>query len=240
MTNALDRILAYKRDEVTAAKAARSVAALEADAAAAGAPRGFAAKLEEVSARDGMALIAEIKKASPSAGLIAENFDPAEIAQLYERGGAAALSVLTDRQFFQGSLDDLFAARTAVGLPVLRKDFTLDRYHLLQASANGADCVLLIVAALEDEDLADLLAYARELKLDALVEVHDAAELDRALAVEADMIGVTHWAPTIYRPTVSINPDNINVASTSCNAFIQNFRCYIDHRINTTFENFLI
>jgi len=150
--------------------------------------RGFRRALE----RKKPAVIAEIKKASPSAGLIAEDFDPAEIAQRYERSGAAALSVLTDRQFFQGSLDDLFAARTAVGLPVLRKDFTLDRYHLLQASANGADCVLLIVAALDDEELTDLLTYARELQLDALVEVHDAAELDRALAVEADMIGVNN------------------------------------------------
>ena len=138
------------------------------------------------------AVIAEIKKASPSAGLIAEKFDPGDIARQYEEAGAAALSVLTDRQFFQGSLDDLVEARSSVRLPVLRKDFTLDRYHLLQASAAGADCVLLIVAALTDEELTELLAAARELELDALVEVHDEAELDRALAVGADLIGVNN------------------------------------------------
>jgi indole-3-glycerol phosphate synthase len=138
------------------------------------------------------AIISEIKKASPSAGLIADNFKPAEIARAYERAGAACLSVLTDKQFFQGSLDDLTEARASCGLPVLRKDFTLDRYHLLQASGAGADCVLLIVAALTDHELRELLEQATEFELDVLVEVHDEAELDRALAVDANLIGVNN------------------------------------------------
>ncbi len=138
------------------------------------------------------AIIAEIKKASPSAGVIAEAFDPAAIAMGYEANGAAALSVLTDQQFFQGSLDDLDAARNSTQLPVLRKDFTLDRYHIMQASAAGADAILLIVAALTDYEVVDLLRQARELELDPLVEVHDEAELDRALAAGADLIGVNN------------------------------------------------
>lgn len=138
------------------------------------------------------AVIAEIKRASPSAGLIAPDFDPAAIAQSYQEAGAAALSVLTDRQFFQGSLDDLVAARVATSLPVLRKDFTLDRYHLLQASTGSADCVLLIVAVLDDAELRELLAASRELGLDALVEVHDGTELERALDAGADLVGVNN------------------------------------------------
>ncbi len=150
--------------------------------------RGFRAAL----ASKRPAVIAEIKKASPSAGLIANDFDPAKIARSYESAGAAALSVLTDRQFFRGSLDDLVTARLATRLPVLRKDFTLDRYHLLQASARRADCILLIVAVLDDEELRELLAAAKELRLDALVEVHDGSELERALAAGADLVGVNN------------------------------------------------
>ena len=150
--------------------------------------RGFR---EAVASRK-PAVIAEIKKASPSAGLIANDFDPAAIARSYQQAGAAGLSVLTDEQFFQGSLDHLVEARTATSLPVLRKDFTLDRYHILQASAHSADCVLLIVAVLEDAELSELLAAAGELRLDALVEVHDADELDRALRAGADFVGVNN------------------------------------------------
>ena len=138
------------------------------------------------------AVISEIKKASPSAGVIAETFEPAAIASRYEAAGAAGLSVLTDRQFFQGSLEDLAAARGATNLPVLRKDFTLDRYHLLEAAAWGADAVLLIVAALSDAKLRDLLGQAEELNMEALVEVHDERELERALGAEADWIGVNN------------------------------------------------
>ena len=150
--------------------------------------RGFRAAI----ASKNPAVIAEIKKASPSAGLIAEDFDPAAIARGYQAAGAAGLSVLTDKQFFQGSLDHLVEARTATSLPVLRKDFTLDRYHILQASSHAADCILLIVAVLEDAELLELLAAAAELRLDALVEVHDGDELDRALHAGADFVGVNN------------------------------------------------
>jgi len=151
--------------------------------------RGFLRALENAFP----AIIAEIKKASPSRGLIAERFDPAELARRYQAGGAAALSVLTDLQFFQGSLDHLRMAREAAGrLPVLRKDFTLDRYHLWQAAAHGADAVLLIVAILPPVKLRELLEEARALGLDALVEVHDRAELDQALEAGAVLIGVNN------------------------------------------------
>ena len=150
--------------------------------------RGFRAALE----RKSPAVIAEIKRASPSEGAIRAGADPGEIARRYEEAGAACLSVLTDKQYFGGSLDDLVSARAAVGLPVLRKDFTLDRYHLLQASVHSADCVLLIVAALSDAELAELAAEAEALALDVLVEVHDEAELDRALAAGAGLIGVNN------------------------------------------------
>lgn len=150
--------------------------------------RGFRRALE----RSAPAIIAEIKRSSPSRGRIAEQFDPASLARRYEAGGAAALSVLTDGQFFEGSLDHLTQARDATRLPVLRKDFTLDRYHLWQAAAHGADAVLLIVAILPRVELRDLLAGARDLDLDALVEVHDRAELDRAVEAGADLIGVNN------------------------------------------------
>ena len=182
----LEQIIVRKRAELVAERATADMAGLE------GRRRPVRRSFRKALAAKRPAIIAEIKKASPSAGVIADDFDPAMIATGYQQGGAAALSVLTDKQFFQGSLHDLVRARVATNLPVLRKDFTLDRYHLLQASAEGADAVLLIVAALDDEELTTLLAEARELELDALVEVHDEAELDRALAVGADLIGVNN------------------------------------------------
>ena len=182
----LDQIVARKRTELLVDRSLVKESDLERRRVPA--RRGFRKAL--ASRRP--AVIAEIKKASPSAGLIADEFDAAEIARAYERSGAAALSVLTDRQFFQGSMDDLFAARTATSLPVLRKDFTLERYHVLQASAGGADCVLLIVAVLEDSELRELLSAAEELGLDALVEVHDGDELERALAAGAGLVGVNN------------------------------------------------
>lgn len=150
--------------------------------------RGFRRALETKEP----AVIAEIKRASPSEGAINAELDPVTVARQYEDAGAACLSVLTDKQYFGGTLDDLVTARSAVKLPVLRKDFTLDRYHLLQASAHGADCVLLIVAALTDAELSELLAEGKKLELDVLVEVHDEAELDRAIAAGADLIGVNN------------------------------------------------
>lgn len=182
----LDQIVVRKRAELVSERALVKQEDLESKPVPR--RRGFRAALEAKRP----AIIAEIKKASPSAGLIAEEFDPATIARGYQAAGAAALSVLTDRQFFQGSLDDLMAARTATSLPVLRKDFTLDRYHLLQASTHGADCVLLIVAVLEFAELKELLAAADALQLDALVEVHDGDELDRALEAGASLIGVNN------------------------------------------------
>jgi indole-3-glycerol phosphate synthase len=152
-------------------------------------PRGFRAAL---AARPEVALIAEVKKASPSAGVIREDFVPRLIARAYREGGARCLSVLTDEEFFQGSLTYLAEAREAVDLPVLRKDFILDELQVLEARAWGADCVLLIVAALEQEELADLQKQARDLGMDALVEVHTREELEVALSVEADLIGINN------------------------------------------------
>jgi len=182
----LDRILAHKRRELAAERLNVPLELLE--KARPTRRRGFRAALESRQP----AVISEIKRASPSAGLIAPNFDPAVTAQGYERAGAAALSVLTDSRFFKGSLAHLAAARAATSLPLLRKDFTIDPYHVLQASAGGADCVLLIVAALADAELRELLAAAAEVHLDALVEVHDSGELDRALDAGATIVGVNN------------------------------------------------
>lgn len=153
-----------------------------------GARRGFRRALEQ----NAPAIIAEIKKASPSRGLMTEHFEPADLARRYEAGGASALSVLTDIQFFEGSLEHLEQAHRATRLPILRKDFTLDLYHLWQAAAHGADAILLIVAILPQRELERLLALARDLDLDALVEVHDREELERALEAGADLIGVNN------------------------------------------------
>jgi len=182
----LDQIMVRKRAELLLEQAETPIEELE--ALPTPERRPFRGGLE--MARP--AIISEIKKASPSAGVIADDFDPAGIASGYEEGGAAALSVLTDQQFFQGSLEDLEVARSATNLPVLRKDFTFDRYQLVQASVSGADAILLIVAALTDYELLDLMSQARELALDALVEVHNEPELDRALTAGVDLIGVNN------------------------------------------------
>jgi len=185
----LDRILAVKRDEVAALRRDPGERELRARADRADAPRGFARALAN-GARP--RVIAEFKRASPSKGEIRPGADPAEIARAYAAAGAAALSVLTDAQFFRGALDDLVRARAAVALPVLRKDFTIDPLQLVEARAAGADAALLIVAALGDGQLRELAACARELGLDALVEVHDEAELERALAAGAALVGVNN------------------------------------------------
>jgi indole-3-glycerol phosphate synthase len=184
----LDDILAETRKTVARAKSARPLAAVEAEAAAAPAPRGFAAALQ----RSDIACIAEFKRRSPSAGWIREHADPAEIARVYQDAGAAALSVLTDGPFFGGALADLSRARASVSLPILRKDFLVDAYQVPEARAAGADAVLLIVAALTDQEMRTLLAAAERWQLDALVEAHDAAEVERALAVGAKVIGINH------------------------------------------------
>jgi len=184
----LDRILASHRG--AAASDRRSVASLAASAAVADPPRGFAAALRARATDGELAVIAEIKRRSPSKGDLDVGLDPAEVARAYERGGAACLSVLTDVEFFGGSPDDLRTARAACHLPVLRKDFTVSKADVYDARAMGADAVLLIVAALSDAELAEFHALAASLGMDALVEVHDEVELARAVAVGAPLIGV--------------------------------------------------
>jgi indole-3-glycerol phosphate synthase len=192
MSDILNQIVAVKREEVPAARALRSEAALRELAAAQSAPRGFAAALRAKIAEGKAAVIAEIKKASPSKGVIREHFAPAEIAASYARHGAAALSVLTDELFFQGHADCLRQARAACALPVLRKDFMIDPYQVLEARAMGADCILLIAACLGDAQMTELEVCAIELGLDVLVEVHDGDELERALRLKTPLVGINN------------------------------------------------
>ena len=188
----LARILERKREEIAAGARAAPLAEMRRRAADAPPPRGFRAAIEAEIGEGRPAVIAELKRASPSRGVIRRDFDPSRIAAGYERGGAAALSVLTDRDFFQGAPDHLRAARAATALPALRKDFLIDPWQVHEARAMGADCVLLIVAALDDVLLHELAELAGELGLDTLVEVHDEAELDRALRVPAPLIGINN------------------------------------------------
>lgn len=191
MTSVLERILETKRSEIATAKAQRSFATVDADARAAGPLRGLERALRRRT-DEPMRVLAEIKRASPSAGPIRPGANPETIAREYESGGASAISVLTDRDYFDGDLAFLARVRAAVALPLLRKDFLIDAYQIAEARAAGADAVLLIVAALEQAMLAELLAAARSYGLDALVEVHDVAEAERALAAGATLVGVNH------------------------------------------------
>jgi indole-3-glycerol phosphate synthase len=188
--NTLDRICADKRGHVETRKGILPLADLEISARAMPPPRGFRQHLETVAAQSRPALIGEIKKASPSGGVIRADFDPARLAATYETAGAACLSVLTDSPWFQGRDEDLAVARNACALPALRKDFMIDPYQIAESRALGADCILLIMAALSDSLAAELYAAARNYGLDVLVEVHDEHELDRAVRLGADMIGV--------------------------------------------------
>jgi indole-3-glycerol phosphate synthase len=188
----LARIAAYKREDVAARKAAQSQAEIESSAMIAGMPRGFRHSLEKHAAPGRPGLIAEIKKASPSKGLIREDFDPPALAKAYEAGGAACLSVLTDGPSFQGDDDYLVQARAAVTLPCLRKDFLVDPWQVAESRALGADCILIILAMIDDVLAAELLAEAHRFGMDALIETHDELEMARAVQLGGDLIGVNN------------------------------------------------
>ncbi len=192
MAGILERILETKRFELAAARAAVADAEIERRARAAPAPRDFVGAIRRRIAAGKVAVIAEIKRASPSKGVLRPDFDPAAMARSFEAGGAACLSVLTDRDYFQGAPEHLVAARSGCALPVLRKDFVIDRYQVFEARAMGADCILLIAAALRAEAMRELEALATSLAMSVLVEVHGAEELDAALGLETPLIGINN------------------------------------------------
>ena len=222
MADILQKIAAYKREEIAAARRARPLAVIEREAKAADAPRGFGAAIARRLAAGDYALIAEIKKASPSRGLIRGDFDPAALAGAYQSGGATCLSVLTDGPSFSGTLDHLRQARGAATLPVLRKDFMYDPYQVTEARTYGADCILIIMAAVDDACADELEATATALGIDVLVEVHDETEVERALRLKSKLIGINNRDLKTFATTLAtterlarlIPPDRIVIGES--------------------------
>lgn len=212
----LKKILSRKLEEITQACEITSMRQLSQLAADASAPRGFVEAMRKRIVAGDPAIIAEIKKASPSKGVIRENFDPAEIAKSYQEGGAACLSVLTDRDFFQGAPEYLQAARNACDLPVIRKDFIIDEYQVYEARAMSADCILLIVAALGDAQMAELNGLAMHLGMDVLIEAHDAAELERALMVSPSLVGINNRDLRTFDVSLNTTLDLLNQIPQDC------------------------
>jgi indole-3-glycerol phosphate synthase len=236
----LKKILARKREEVTERSAKVSIDDLKNQITTASPVRGFIKAIQDKLAIGQAAVIAEVKKASPSKGLLRENFLPADIAASYQAGGAACLSVLTDKDFFQGSEAYLVEARGACSLPVIRKDFIVDPYQVFEARALGADCILLIVAALDDEPLKKLHDLANSLGMDVLVEVHDADELQRALQLNLSLVGINNRNLRTFETSLQTTlgllsdiPDNVVVVSESGLHKTEDIALLRQHHVNT-------
>ena len=212
----LKKILLRKAEEIADACDRESLKALSSRAADASATRGFTQSLKNTVADGRAAVIAEIKKASPSKGILREDFDPAAIARSYREGGASCLSVLTDRDFFMGSENNLRMARDACDLPVIRKDFIIDPYQVYEARAMGADCILLIVSALGDAQLADLYGLAMHLNMDVLIEVHDQQELERAMQLAPPLIGINNRNLRTFEVSLDTTLDMLNSIPDEC------------------------